>query len=285
MKAPFIVALALFTLVVVQPLRAQFSPDFLQNGSYWDDGKAEIDFYDAQVMRDGQLRPCELQMILARATTSLPHPQNPSQAPPPAIRGVRMSQSVTIPLGIVNEKRDSTAFFFPTGALLDAQVATARADGIVFSRAMVLPGAKEMIIEATGPDNKMELPLDSAPTLLRDELPLRVRTLDLSKGNKGEFDFHLVDTQPPWSTRQTGRSSAKLTFRMEARELVVEVREEQGLNSFKVDRDFPFLLREWKTADGCTFRLKNSLKADYQKYTREGDREKAFKDPMLRHPD
>ena len=35
---------------------AQFTPAFIQNASYWNDGKAEFDIYDAKIMRYGQPR-------------------------------------------------------------------------------------------------------------------------------------------------------------------------------------------------------------------------------------
>jgi hypothetical protein len=45
------------------------------------------------------------------------------------------------------------------------------------------------------------------------------------------------------------------------------------------------LLREWSAADGSHLKLKNSLKMDYWNYGKNGDRERALNNPMLRHPD
>jgi len=58
-----------------------------------------------------------------------------------------------------------------------------------------------------------------------------------------------------------------------------------GIDRFVLDRDFPFLLREWQMADGSKLKLKRGLKADYWNYSKEGDRERALKNPMLQHPD
>jgi hypothetical protein len=286
MKAPFALTLGLLASAALQSLHAQFSPAFLQNGSYWDDGKAEVDFYDAQVMRDGQLRHCEMQMILTKITASMPKdPQDPSAAPPPTVPVIRTSQSLTIPRGMVNEQRASALSFLLRGPLLTAEDVTARTGEIMSSYMFLLPGAKEITIERTSPRGKISFPLaDQPPTMLRNELPLRVRMLDLSK-ESGEFEIRLIDPEPLWDTPMTGASSGKLSFKVQKRTIEIELREEKGTNKFTVDRDFPFLLREWRTADGSSYRLKNSLKADYQKYLKEGDREKALKDPMLRHPD
>ena len=44
----------------------QFTPALLQNNSYWGDGKAEFNIYDAQIARYGIPRPCEVLHILVR---------------------------------------------------------------------------------------------------------------------------------------------------------------------------------------------------------------------------
>jgi hypothetical protein len=169
--------------------------------------------------------------------------------------------------------------------LLAADAVTTRADEIMSSHVFLQPGAKEITIERSSPRGKISFPLEEqAPTILRNELPLRVRMLDLSK-ESGQFECRLIDPEPPWDTPMTGASSCKLSFKVQKQTVEVELREEKATNKFTVDRGFPFLLREWRTADGSTYRLKKSLKADYQNYLKEGDREKALKDPMLRHPD
>jgi hypothetical protein len=286
MKAPIAVCFALLTSVAVPSGRAQFSPAFLQNDSYWGDGKAEVDFYDAQVMRDGQLRHCELQIILAKTTASMPREaQDPSAAPPQTVPVVRMFQSLTIPRGLVSEQRASVLLFLLPGPLLAADDVTTRADEIISSHVFLQPGAKEITIERSSPRGKISFPFaEQATTILRNELPLRVRMLDLSK-ESGEFECRLIDPEPPWDTPMTGASSCKVSFKAQTRTIEIELREEKATNKFTVDRDFPFLLREWKTADGSSYRLKKSLKADYQNYLKEGDREKALKDPLLGHPD
>ncbi len=286
MKASIAICFALLASPITPPANAQFSAAFLQNDSYWGDGKAEVDLYDAQVMRDGQPRHCEMQMILMKAARSLPKgPQDPSATPAQQVPVIRMSQSLTIPRGIVNEQRASLLFFLLQGPLLAADDVSTRTDEILSSNVVLPPGAKEIRIERSSPGGQVVIPLPDQPlTMLRNELPLRVRMLDLSR-ESGEFECRLIDPQPPWETPMTAASTCKLSFKTQARTIEIELREEKATNKFTVDRDFPFLLREWKTADGSSYHLKNSLKADYQKFLKEGDREKALKDPMLRHPD
>src|ERR1043166_10178423 len=45
---------------------AQFTPALIQNETYWGDGKAEFNIYDAQIVREGAPRPCEVLHILVR---------------------------------------------------------------------------------------------------------------------------------------------------------------------------------------------------------------------------
>jgi hypothetical protein len=44
----------------------QFTPAFLQNNSYWGNGKAEFNIYEAHEVRYGQARPSEVLHILVR---------------------------------------------------------------------------------------------------------------------------------------------------------------------------------------------------------------------------
>ena len=59
-------ALLAFAIVRALPAFAQFAPAFVQNSNYWNDGKAEFDIYDAQLVRYGQPRQTEVLHILVR---------------------------------------------------------------------------------------------------------------------------------------------------------------------------------------------------------------------------
>src|SRR6478672_5681986 len=80
---------------------AQFTPALLQNNSYWGDGKAEFDIYDAQISRDGAPRPCEVLHILVRESfdpKQLVKSNNPSQ--PDAIQVLKLNQILHVPMGL-----------------------------------------------------------------------------------------------------------------------------------------------------------------------------------------
>jgi hypothetical protein len=111
-----------------------------------------------------------------------------------------------------------------------------------------------------------------------------VRTIDFSKPN-GEFEIQLAPSVINSKKDNILFKSAKVSFTSMERTIDVDVQHDGGLDHFALDRDFPFLLREWNTADGSHLKLKNSLKIDYWNYNKPGDRKRALKDPMLRHPD
>ena len=117
-----------------------------------------------------------------------------------------------------------------------------------------------------------------------DELPLRVRTIDFSKPS-GEFEIQLAPTIINSKKDNIVFKPAKVSFTSTERTIDVTVRADAGTDHFILDRDFPFLLREWTAADGSRFKLKRSLKVDYWNYNKAGDRERALANPMLRHPD
>src|SRR5437763_14131032 len=96
------VRLPLLCLVLLaSPAFAQLSPAFLQNNSYWGDGKAEFDIYDAQIVRDGQPRPCEALHILIREPMDPKQqvkPDNSNQ--PDAIQVLKLNQILHVPTGL-----------------------------------------------------------------------------------------------------------------------------------------------------------------------------------------
>lgn len=117
-----------------------------------------------------------------------------------------------------------------------------------------------------------------------DELPVRVRTVDLTKPT-GQFEIDLAGTLVSPSKEFGELKPARISWKVEERVIRVELQHLAGKDQFILDANFPFLLREWKAADGTHWKMKNSFRADYRKYLRNGDRERAWKDPMLRHPD
>ena len=282
---------ALILFAVMSTAHAQFSPMLLENASYWGDGKAEFDIYNAQLMRDGQLRQCEMLLILTpqlvdAATLTLAN--DPKQAG--LLPTIRMNEIATVPRGLFVEQLSVTALW--------------RMDSMSLAR-LEFGGTDSIGNIAKRVEEKREAnasswsyavhsyrgyidakPISASPgtALFHDELPLRVRTIDFSKTSAG-FDVQLAQSIATTRKESVEFKPAKLSWKFDDRNIEVTLQHAGGTDVMKLDRAFPFLLREWRMADGSSLRMKRSLKADYWNYGKNGDREKALNNPMLQHPD
>ena len=284
MKSCAIFSIASAVILFGNGASAQFTPALLQNGSYWGDGKSEIDLYDAQIMREGQPRHCEVTLILGRDTFT---PQiTVSSTPQPkaeAVTGLRLSQMVTVPVGLSAEQQSLSMFWDLAGHLLEGSLVATTGKGNRITSVEDVPDVHSLWTEVRnerGECTGMNFIVKNGSSILYDELPVRVRTIDFSKA-AAKFEFQMG----PSLLNPDSFKKASASYKINERAIEVEIREEGALDRFVLDRDFPFLLREWKMRDGSLLKLKNSLKAEARNYTKNGDRERALKDPMLRHPD
>lgn len=309
MKAPIAFCFALIAFAAIQPVRGQFSPAFLQNGSYWDDGKAEVDLFDAQVIRDGQLRPCEVTMILR--LDKFTQRASSDHASPQEVPAIAMTKMFTAPTGLTTRQDASVLFFGRDGRLLNASAAQTSADGVSYTQtnpvsqntsfsfshydergAISVAQLTDTASTNNDPSAAAHPSASVSPTptpaqerklFLYEELPLLVRTIPFTKP-AGEFPVKLISALSHW-TGAVDSADANISYKAGERGIEVLVKKGSETDRFLLDPQFPFLLREWQMADGSRLKLKNSLRADYHQYLKNGDREKALKDPMLRHPD
>jgi hypothetical protein len=284
----YAISLAAVISVLVESASAQFTPAFLQNSSYWGDGKAEFDIYDAQIVRYGQPRPCEVLHILVR------EPFDPKQLVKPdewrrpgLISVVKLNQILHVPTGIyVYQQMHSNFWWIDNGALLRFSLTSNDSCGNTFKQGRRLSGefAYDFHTYWDGMAEGHETVSVPANGYFYDELPLRVRTIDFSKSS-GEFEIQLAPSTINSKKDTIVFQPAKVNFKSGERTIDVDLQHAGGNDHFVLDRDFPFLLREWSAADGSHLKMKRSLKIDYWNYNKPGDRERALNDPMLRHPD
>jgi hypothetical protein len=271
-------ALIAFLLVANSAL-AQFTPALLQNDSYWGDGKAEFNIYDAQISREGAPRPCEVLHILVREPLDSKQPDAPQV--------LKLNQILHVPMGLsVHQQMHSASWRVDNGQLLKFSLTSsdsigntykdARRDGDQFAYEY------RTYLEATGAGK--ETVAVPANGYFYDELPWLVRTIDFQK-TAAPFEVQLAGTAIHPKKDSFVFKPAKISFKSTAREIDVAVEHAAGTDHFILDRDFPYLLRQWNAADGSRLKMKRSLKVSYWNYNRPGDREKALADPMLRHPD
>jgi len=268
--------------------RAQFTPAFVQNGSYWNDGKAEFDIYDAQIVRYGQPRQTEVLHILVREPFDL---RQLVKSDDWQRRGVipvlKMNQILHIPTGLYVYQQMHSNFWRADNARLAKFSLTSndscgntfkegKRGGEVFTWQWhtywdgMADGSERVTLPPNG--------------FFYDELPLRVRTIDFSKPN-GDFDIKLAPTIINSRKDKLVWKPAHVHFESTERAIYVTVQHDAGTDRFMLDGAFPFLLRTWQAADGSRLVLKRSLKVDYWNYNKNGDRKRALLNPKLQHPD
>ncbi len=275
-------------LLCLADARAQFAPGFVQNSSYWNDGKAEFDLYDAQLVREGEPRATEVLHILVREPFDLQQMVKPdSWDHRGVVQVLKMNQILSAPTGLYVVHQMHSNFWRADNSRLAKFSLTSndscgnsfqegRRSGEQFTHIWhtYWDGMADGSEQVTLPENGF----------FYDELPLRVRTIDFTK-LQGAFEIQLAPTVI--SSRRTAFVWKPAQVRYETGEKFIDVTVEHagGRDQFVLDRDFPHLLREWTAADGSHLKLKRTLKVAYWKYSKNGDRERALKDPMLRPPD
>jgi len=267
---------------------AQFTPAFVQNSSYWNDGKAEFDIYDAQIVRYDQPRQTEVLHVLVREPFDL---RQLVKADDWQRRGVipvlKMNQILHIPTGLyVYQQMHSNFWRADNGRLAKFSLTSndscgntykeARRGGEIFAYQWhtYWDGMAEGQERITLPPNGF----------FYDELPLRVRTIDFAGAN-GDFEIQLASSIINSKKDNLVWKPAKVHYESTERATYVTVEHDAGSDRFMLDREFPYLLRKWEAADGSQLQLKRSLKVDYWNYHGPGDRKRALLDRLLEHPD
>jgi hypothetical protein len=276
-------------LITASSALAQFSPALLQNNSYWGDGKAEFNIYEAQIARYGIPRPTEVLHILVREPMDpkqFVKPDNSNQ--PGAVQVLKLNQILNVPTGLyVYQQMHSNFWRVDDAQLLKFSLTSNDSCGNTYKEAR-REGAG-FVYEyrtywdgmAAGKDN-VALPANG---FFYDELPWLVRTLDFSKAPPSPVEIQLAGTSINSKKDSFVFKTARISFKTTERQIDVAVEHSGGTDHFILDRDFPNLLRQWNAADGSRLKMKRSLKVAYWNYNKAGDREKALADPMLRHPD
>ncbi len=267
----------LYLLFIAGPAFAQFSPALIQNESYWGDGKAEFNIYDAQIVRDGAPRPCEVLHIFVREPAD--------QKQQPAVPVLKLNQITHLPVGLyVHQQMHSSFWRIDNAQLLKFSLTSSDSFANIYKEARREGDAFTYEIRGdavAGGNENVALPANG---FFYDELPWLVRTLDFQKPST-PFEIQLAASTINSKKDAIVFKPAKVSFKSTEREIDVAVEHPGGTDHFILDRGFPYLLRQWNAADGSQLKMKRSLKVAYWNYNKPGDREKALKDPMLRHPD
>jgi hypothetical protein len=278
----------LLCLLLTSSALAQFTPALIQNESYWGDGKAEFNIYDAQIVRDGAPRPCEVLHILVRESfdpKQLVKLDKPNQ--PDAIPVLKLNQILHEPIGLyVAQQMHSNFWRVDNAQLLKFSLTASDSVGNLYKegRRDNTSVAYEYHTYWDGMAGGKENVVLPANGYFYDELPWLARTIDFQKPST-PFEVQLAGSIINSKKDNFVFKPAKISFKSTGREIDVAVEHAEGTDHLILDRDFPNLLRQWNAADGSKLKMKRSLKVAYWNYNKPGDREKALADPMLRHPD
>lgn len=267
---------------------AQFSPALLQNNNYWGDGKAEFSIYGAEIVRYGQPRQTEILHILVREPIDPKQLVKPEGSPgADSFPVLKMNQILHVPTGLYVYQQMHSNFWRVDNAQLQKFSLTSNdscgntykegrraGDAFTYDYRTYWDGM------ASGSDNVKP----PANGYFYDELPWIVRTIDFSKPT-GEFEIQLAGSSIHSKKDTFTFAPAKVSFSSDRRAISVKLQHAGGADEFVLDRDPPHLMREWKAADGSRLKMKRNLKVDYWNYNKNGDKERAFNNPMLRLPD
>ena len=281
-------SLLTLTTIAIGSAAADFVPAFLRNASYWNDGKAEFNLYDAQIMRYGQPRQTEVLHILVQEPMDLGQMVKPDQwQKGRVIQVLKMNQILHIPTGLyVYQQMHSNFWRSDNSRLAKFSLTSNDSCGNTYKEAR--RGAEIFHYQwntywdgmAEG-RQKVTLPPNG---FFYDELPLRVRTIDFTQ-TSGDFEIKLAPSIIDSKKDELVWKPARVHYDSTDRAIYVTVQHDQGTDRFMLDREFPYLLRTWEAADGSRLRLKRSLKVDYWNYHGLGDRKRALLTRKLEKPD
>ena len=260
---------------------------FVQNTNYWNDGKAEFNIYDAQIVRYGQPRQTEVLHILVREPFDLKQMVKPDNwQRPGVIQVLKMNQVLHIPTGLYVYQQMQSNFWRADNARL-AKFSLTSDDSCGNSYKEARRGGEIFTYQwhtywdgmAEGQE-KVRLPPNG---FFYDELPLRVRTIDFTKPG-GDFEIQLAPTIINAKKDNLVWKPAQVAFESTERAIYVTVESDAGTDRFVLDRDFPYLLRKWDAADGSRF-VEAKPEGRLWNYHGLGDQKRALLNPMLQHPD
>lgn len=268
---------------------AHFTPALLQNNGYWADGKAEFNIYDAKIAREGVPRPCEVLHILVREPFDPKQFVKPEGPPrPDSIAVLKLNQILHVPTGLyVYQQMHSNFWRVDNAKLLKFSLTCNDSCGNTYKEARRGDGDQlnyEFHTYWDGMAEGKETIAVPANGYFYDELPWLVRTVDFSKP-PAEFEVQLAGSIINSKKDTIVFKPAKISFKSTVKTIDVAVVHAGGTDHFILDRNGPYLLREWNAADGSHLKLKRNLKVDYWNYNKPGDRERALANPMLRQPD
>jgi hypothetical protein len=266
--------------------------------SLWDDGKAELNAYDATHRRYGILRPFTAYHIVVKEDFSRRQlvKADPGHDPADLVTVLKLNQVLDYQTGIYSYNQMASAFFERTGMdLLKFSLTSFEWCGNTYKEYTRRGGEASLHVH-TYWDGQAEatyvIPV-GPDVVLYDQLPLWVRSLPQLVG--ASRSLRLVPGQIESKGPKPG--IIKATLRCAGEEMVstpagsfkamrwelapsagvaggaaaAGAAVDAGRDIFWTARDFPYLLVAWDKADGSTYRLKWTQRLAYWHLNHPGD--------------
>ena len=217
-------------------------PRLSRTASYWNDGKAEFNIYDAQIVRYGQPRQTEVLHILVREPFDLKQMVKPDNwQRPGVIQVLKMNQILHIPTGLYVYQQMQSNFWRADNARL-AKFSLTSNDSCGNTYKEARRGGEIFTYQwhtywdgmAEGRE-KVRLPPNG---FFYDELPLRVRTIDFTKPS-GDFEIQLAPTIINSKKDNLVWKPAQVHFESTERAIYVTVRARRRHRSLRARSRFP----------------------------------------------
>lgn len=250
----------------------------------WDDGKAEIDAYDASVRRYGELRRLTAYLIVVKEDFSKARlvKADPGHDPADLLPVLKLNHVINYQTGIYSYHQMASAFFDRgTMELVKMSLTSNEWCGNTYKEYTRREGGGALHVH-TYWDGQSEAtyPIPAgADVVFQDALPLYIRSLPQAPGTARELrivpsqiDSRGAKPEVRPATLKAAAEERLPTPAGEFRALRWELRAGDGPpETFWTARDHPYVLVAWDRPDGSGYRLKWTQRLAYWTLNRPGD--------------
>ena len=275
-----LLAIALGTAAVPRQIRAAES---FAGAPLWDDGKAELNLYDAREIVDGQEREFEARMIVVKEDFKQDRLVKSDDGPVPGktLEVLKLNHLRLIPTGSYDYHQMISAYL-ERRSLRPVKLAMSHFESCGMTFVELVPQGGHLshtshsYWDGEG-DRALSIPF-GADDLLYDALPLQLRGIDFSQGKPREV--RVLPSQ--MSGRVKNLQLVRMTLQVAGRERVVvpagefevfrvELLRPEGKDRYYFEAGSPHRLVKMETAGGGLYQLRKSLRLDYWNHHANGD--------------
>jgi hypothetical protein len=252
----------------------------------WDDGKAELSLYDAELSLYGERRSFEARMIVVKEDfkKDLRVKSDAGPVPGKTFEVLKLNHLRTIPAGSYDD-HEMVSVYLDRDSLGLAKLAMSHFEscGITFVEVLSegdhINHTSHSYWDGEG-DRSLKLPF-GAGDFLYDALPLQIRGMDLA--TLKPQSLMVLPSQMSGKVRNV--LLVPMTLRVAGTERVqvpagnfqvfrVELARREAIDRYYFEVAFPHRLVKWETAEGGAYRLRKSLRLDYWNFHAQGDEQR-----------